>query len=49
VPKKKRSLRKRRVRRTNCGINASLPITLCKNCNAVKRTHYACLECGSVR
>nr|YP_007890510.1 ribosomal protein L32 [Andalucia godoyi]AGH24004.1 ribosomal protein L32 [Andalucia godoyi] len=44
VPKKKVSLRRRRIRRS---ITSSiLQLIACKACGSMKKLHYACKNCG---
>lgn len=46
VPKKKVSLRRRRIRRNSVVMNV-VHVVSCKSCGAQKKLHYACPECGS--
>lgn len=48
VPKKKRSLRKRRIRRSSI-YKPSMTTNICVHCNAIKKLHYACQECGKYK
>ncbi|MBI3018766.1 MAG: 50S ribosomal protein L32 [Deltaproteobacteria bacterium] len=45
VPKKKRSLRKRRQRRAQQNLTAP-QVVACPQCKAAMQTHHVCLACG---